>query len=119
MCFRNQWVVCFRIIIKIKINESIEYSYIGIADFFCFQEKVFRKICSRSVLIFRGLTCDFFFQVQCIPIVERKANSLIEQQNCKIHEKRDRLLVWKMEIKYQISQRNKSFTYLSSFLKLG
>ena len=39
-----------------KSNERSDYSYIGLADFF--QEKV--KICSRSILIFRGLTCDFF-----------------------------------------------------------
>ena len=43
-----------------KSNELSEYSYIGLADFFVvfFQKKVF-KIRSRSVLIFRGLTCDF------------------------------------------------------------
>ena len=40
--------------------------------------------------------------------VKKKANSTIEQQKCKSHEKRDRLLISKMEINYQISQRNKS-----------
>ena len=38
------------------------------------------------------------FQVQRISFVKRKANS-IEQQNCKDHKKRDRLLIFKMEIK--------------------
>ena len=47
------------------------------------------------------------FEVQCNSIVKRKANSTIEQQKCKGREKRDRLLISKMEIKYQISQRNK------------
>ena len=40
-----------------KSNERIEYSYIGLADFFCFlfQEKVLSlKVCSRSNWIFRG-----------------------------------------------------------------
>ena len=40
-----------------KSNERSEYSYIGLADFF--SGKRF-KFCSRSVLIFRGLTCDYF-----------------------------------------------------------
>ena len=59
----------------------------------------FRK---KSFLIFRGLTC-VFFRVQCISIVVKKANSTIEQQKCKGHEKRDRLPISKMEINYQIS----------------
>ena len=49
------------------------------------------KICSRSISIFRDLTCDFFL-IQCISIVERKVNSIIKQQNCEGQEKRDRLL---------------------------
>ena len=40
-----------------KSNERSEYSYIGLADFFLRKKS---KICSRSILIFRGLTCDFF-----------------------------------------------------------
>ena len=46
-------------------------------------------------------------QVQCISIVKRKANFTLKRQTCKGHEKRDRLLISKLEIKYQISQRNK------------
>ena len=46
-----------------------------------------------------------------LPLSKRKGNSSIEQQSCKGHEKRDRLLISKMEINFQISQRNKSFTY--------
>ena len=34
------------------------------------------------------------------------ANSNIEEQKCKCHEKRDRLLVSKVEFNLQISQRN-------------
>ena len=41
----------------IKSNERSEYSFIGFADFFLGKSL---KICSRSILIFRGLTCDFF-----------------------------------------------------------
>ena len=101
-------LVCLINCEKINIitsNERSEYFFIGLADLFCFffQEKVF-KICSHSVLVFRRLvTCDFF-KVQCISIVKRKASSFMEQQKCKGHEKRDRLLISKMEINYQISQ---------------
>ena len=45
----------------VKSYESIEYSYIGRADFFFFffsGNSI--EICSRSVFIFRGLTFDFF-----------------------------------------------------------
>ena len=44
--------------------------------------------------------------VQCIFIVKRRAKSIIELQKCKGQEKRDRLLISKMENNYQISQRN-------------
>ena len=37
------------------------------------------------------------FKVQCISIVNRKANSSIEQQKCEDHEKRGRLLISEME----------------------
>ena len=46
----------------IKSNKRNEYSYIGLAGFFVrffFSGKSLR-ICSRSILIFRGLTFDFF-----------------------------------------------------------
>ena len=65
-------------------------------------------------MIWFGLT----FQVQCISIVKRKTNSPIEQQKCKGHEKRDRLLISKMEINHQISQRNKS-CLLIQFSQIG
>ena len=60
-----------------------------------------------------------YFYVQCISIVTRKANSTIEQQNCKGHEKRDQLLVSKADFDFQTSQRNKNFTYGYIFLELG
>ena len=48
-------------VIVIKSNERIEYSYIGLADFFLFfSPGKSLQICSRSILIFRGLTCNFF-----------------------------------------------------------
>ena len=40
-----------------KSTERSEYSYIGCADFFSGKNP---NVCSRSFLIFRGLTCDFF-----------------------------------------------------------
>ena len=45
----------------IQSNEHSEYSYISLADFFFsfFPGKIF-KYCSRSILFFRGSTCDFF-----------------------------------------------------------
>ena len=45
-----------------KRNERSEYSFIGLADlFFVFFFAVNGlEICSRSILIFRVLTCDYF-----------------------------------------------------------
>ena len=51
------------------------------------------------------------FKVQCISFVKKKANSIIDQPKCKCHEKRDRLLISKIEINYKISRRNKNLTY--------
>ena len=45
------WLVVF------KSNERNEYSYRGLADFFSGE---ILKICSRSIFIFRGLTCNYF-----------------------------------------------------------
>ena len=45
--------------------------------------------------------------MQCISVVKGKANSIIDQQKCEGHEKCDRVVISKMEINYQISQRNK------------
>ena len=86
-------------------------THISVFLIFCRKKS---KIYSCSILIFRGFELYFFFQVQSISFVKMKANSAIEQQNCKGHEKRDRLLISKMEFNYQISHRNKSFTYRSS-----
>ena len=57
----------------------------------------------RSEYSYIGLAGLAFFK--------RKVNSTTEQQKCKGYEKRDRLLISKMEINYQISQRNKSFAF--------
>ena len=59
---------------------------------------------------------DFCFTLSSL--VKRNANYTIEQRNCKGHEKRDRLRVSKVEFIFQISQRNKNFTYRSSFFIL-
>ena len=71
--------------VAIKSNERSEYSYIGLLKFF---------FCSRSILIFRGLTCDFTSSSVHF-IVKRKANFSIERQNV---EKRDRHLISKMKL---------------------
>ena len=68
---------------------------------------VFFVLCSGSNLLFRGFTLISFFLVQFTSFVERNANSTIEQQKCKVHEKRDRILNSKMEFNYQISQKIK------------
>ena len=88
----------------IKSTERSQYSYKGPGDFFCFSGKSL-KFCSRSILIFRGLTCDLFFKFCAFTLL----NSTIEQQKCKVHEKRDRLLISKIENVYLISQRNKFY----------
>ena len=86
-CFYPQIIDnSFIIIIIINSNERSEYSYIGLADFFSGKSL---KICSRLVLIYRGLTSDFFLSSSSICIVKRKANSTIEQQKCEGHENCD------------------------------
>ena len=61
-------------IMLVKSIERSEYSYIGPGDFFFFfQEKV--KICSRSVLFFRGLTCDFL-KFSAFPLLKGRQTSL-------------------------------------------
>ena len=103
----------------IKRNKRSEDSYICLADFYFFSFRK-SKVCSCSILIFRGLTCDFSLSSVHL-YFKRKANSTIEQQNCKGHEKRDRLLILKEEINFQISQLNKSFdpvfSYWVNFIK--
>ena len=68
-----------------------------------FPEKVL-KICSRSNLIFRGLSLDF---TSSFPLLKSRAKATIEQRKCKGHEKSDRFPVSKMDFNFQISQRNK------------
>ena len=63
------------------------------------------KIYSGANLLVRGLTYDIA-QVQLISFFKRKANSKFELRKCKGHEKRDRILVSKVEFIFQISQRN-------------
>ena len=63
---------------------------------FCFCYWKNFKVCSRSNIIFRGLLSDIFFLVKFISFVKRKANSTIDEQKCKGHEKRDQLLVSKV-----------------------
>ena len=52
-----------------------------------------------------------------------KANSTIEQRKCRGQEKRDQLVISKMEFNYQISQQKKNILAINSvwfsFLKLG
>ena len=57
--------------------------------------------------------------MQLIFFVDRKVNSIIEQQKCVDHEKRHCLLISKVDFSFKISQRNKNFTYWSNVLKLS
>ena len=50
---------------------------------------------------------------------ENEVNFLPSLRKCKGHEKRDRLLVSKVEFSFQISQWNINLTYLSNFLKMS
>ena len=68
------------------------------------------KICSGSNLLFRGVNFDLFSSSVHF-FLARRANSTVEQQKCKGHEKHDRLLVSKVEFNFQISHRNKNFTH--------
>ena len=69
------------------------------------------KISSRSSLMFRGLNLEFFLgSVHCLG-GKGKQNSIVEQQQCKGHEKRDRFLFAKEDFNFQVSQRNKNFTH--------
>ena len=87
--------------------ESME-SYIGCDDFVpVFSGKVFKFFHAKFRFFFCGLTN---FQVRFISFVKRKANSTIEQQKCKGHGKRDRLLISKFKLIFQILLRMKSFT---------
>ena len=49
--------------------------------------------------------------VQFMSCVKRNTKSTIEQQKYKDSEIHDRLLILKMHFNYQISQRNRNFTY--------
>ena len=68
-----------------------------------FETYIVKQIYSGAKLFFRGSTSDFFLSSFS---VLGKANSTIEQQKCKDHKKHDRLIVSKVEFKYQISQQN-------------
>ena len=63
-----------------------------------FKEKVF-KFVQAQIYIF---AVDYLSSAHLF--FKRKANSTIEQQKCKGHEKRDQLLVSKVEFNFQISQ---------------
>ena len=65
-----------------------------------------------SCFVSSGAKLIFASVFQFIYFVKRKANSTIEQQKGKGHEKRDPLLISKREFGYQIFQRNKSITYV-------
>ena len=50
--------------------------------------------------------------------LKEKSNYSIEQRKCKSDEKRDQFLISKLNFIYEISRRNKMFSFWSSFLKL-
>ena len=82
--------------------------------FFCF--KVCFKTLEKSLKICSGYIF-FRFDFRSFPSLvqfhcyNRKANSIFEKRKRINHEKRDRLLVSKMEFNFQIFQRNIYFTY--------
>ena len=73
------------------------------------------QVYAGASLLLLGLTF-YFFSSSVIFFVERKADSTIEQLQCKGHEKRDRLLVWKGQFNFQISQRIEN---LSSLIQIS
>ena len=67
--------------ILVKSNERSEYSYIGLAVFFSGKSL---KRCSRSILIFRGLTCDFFFKFSAFLLLKGRPTPLSSIKSVKI-----------------------------------
>ena len=65
-------------------------------------------------MIFLDLTFRFFLS-SIFFFVKRRAKSTVEQQKCKNHLKRDRLLVSKVELNYQISSEIKSVRFHQVF----
>ena len=90
--------------ILLRVGECSSDSYIGRDH--SFQENY--KICSGSSLISRDLIFDLLSSVH---LLEGKASSTIEQQNCKSHEKLDRFLILNVDLNFQISQRKKIIFY--------
>ena len=76
------------------------------------------KIIIIMIILFRkslkNCSASFLFQFSFF-FVQRKANFTIEQQKCKGHKKRDRLLISKREFNFKISQRNNKFNLLIQF----
>ena len=62
---------------------------------------------------FSRLTYDFLLSSVQIPVKfsSNSFSSVIVQKKFKGHEKRDRLLISKWTVIFQISQRNKNLTY--------
>ena len=99
-----KWIRCCKII------KWIRCSFIGPGDFFflAISLAIFCDLFSR--LIFLDLTFRFFLS-SIFFFVKRRAKSTVEQQKCKNHLKRDRLLVPKVELSYQISSEIKSVRF--------
>ena len=62
----------------LNVDEHNEDSFIGRDDFFVFFSRKSLKICSGSILIFRGLSSDFLISVHFL--CQKKANSTIEHK---------------------------------------
>ena len=86
----------------IKSNERIEHFYKGLDDFFSVKSI---KICSHSILIFRGLTSDFF-KFSSFPLAKGRRTPKVKQQKCNDHKKRDRLLLLEKDFNVQIFEQN-------------
>ena len=102
---------------RLRVDERSSDSYIGRDIFFLFFfSGKFYVFFSGKVnalcfvyLILRGLTHDFF-KIQFICVLKTKTSYNIEQQKVKSLKKRDNLIL-KVEFKFQIFNRNESFTY--------
>ena len=92
----------FCLLAMMKCQERSQDSYIGLVFLVFFKENLF-----TLNLIFRSLNL-IALKLRFISFVKRKANSTIEQKRCKCHEKRDRLLVLKMEFNLRFPSGIKS-----------
>ena len=76
------------------------------------------KFCSRAIWFF-AVWLLIFFKVTSFALITGRQTALLNSEIVKVVEKRDWILILKIEFDYQIAQRKINFTYRSSFFKLG